>query len=760
MRKLSEPKSGILTLKYLPDSTEVIENPPRFSWMPCNRENGPYTLEISTDKEFKDCVLRYDNIPQNYFAPDKALAVGEYFWRFTLAGGEYDFSSVREFEIVEGIPETPFAGKETRFDDMNMAHPRLWLTADTLVKFRKELAKDPSYCKFDTFLEKTAKRYIDKEFVAEPLPYPNGKREILHWRKSYSDCQEAFNHIRFVSIAGVVCENEDWIKQAIAATLAAARWDKDGTTSRHYNDECGFRMAGMLAWGYDWLYNYMTKEEKEEVESVLIYRASDVQHHAFVSSKIHYSLYDSHAVRSIPSVMVPCAIALFGEHDKATDWLNQTIDYMNVLYSPWGGKDGGWSEGCMYWTTGMAFMLEGANLMKNATGFDIFKRPFFKETANFPIYCNAHDTYRASFGDQSSLGNKAILKTGFNARDLAGATGNGVAQWYFQQIAKRESYDDPSFFNVGWWDFYFNETFYLSNYGNIEAVAPKAGRNCKWFKDVGWVALHANMHDEKNHIGLLTKSSPYGSVSHSHGDQNAITLTAFGDTLLAETGYYIGFNASMHKDWRKQSRAHNLITINGQNQYAKFDKTIQLAAVGAIESVTETENYVHVVENATAGYLPNVPTLKSYKREIYFIDNEYFVIMDNVELTEPGYVGFHLHSMFEPEIDGELATFKGPNAKLDAEIVFTSAGIKNIYKTDDFEGVNEKEYADLGKQWHYNMETRMATNHVIVTCLTPSKVEEYKEIGTIKDDQGHDVFLYFTNDGKTFPLVIDGDKRY
>lgn len=760
MRKLSEPKSGILTLKYLPDNTEVTENPPRFSWMPCNRENGPYTIEISNHEDFKNIVYRCEAIPQNYFAPDVALAEGKYFWRFTITGGEFDYSSVRTFEITAGIPKTPVGNKNIRLNNMNMAHPRLWLTADTLKNFRKELAKDPSYCKFDVFIEKTAKRYIDHPIPAEPLPYPSGKREILHWRASYSTCQEMFNYIRFVSIAGVVTENEDWIKQAVAATLAAARWDKDGTTSRHYNDECGFRMAGMLAWGFDWLYNYMTEEERSEVKDVLVYRTTDVEHHAFVSSKIHYSLYDSHAVRSIPSVMVPCALALHGEHEKATDWLHRTINYLNVLYTPWGGKDGGWSEGSMYWTTGMAFMLEGVNLLKNATGIDILKRPFFQHTADFPIYCNAHDTYRASFCDQSSLGNKAILKTGFNARDLAGATGNGVAQWYFEQIAKRESYDDPSFFNVGWWDFYFNETFYLSNYGNIKATPPKSGRNCKWFKDVGWVALHANMDDEANHICLLTKSSPYGSVSHSHGDQNAITLTAFGDTLLAETGYYIGFFASMHKDWRKQSRAHNLITINGKSQYAGFDKTVQLAAVGVVESMTEHENYVHVVEDATAGYLPNVPTLKSYKREIYFIDNEYFVIVDSVELTEPGYVGFHLHSMFEPEIDGERVTFTGPNAKLDAEVVLATAGVKDYYKTDDFEGVDEKEYADLGKQWHYNMSTREAKNHVIVTCLTPSKTAEYKEIGTIKDDQGHDIFLYFTNDGKTFPLVIDGNKRY
>lgn len=119
------------------------------------------------------------------------------------------------------------------------------------------------------------------------------------------------------------------------------------------------------------------------------------------------------------------------------------------------------------------------------------------------------------------------------------------------------------FYNYGWWDFRFDEMVYRKDYPQVPSEPPLAAEPLKWFQDVGWVAMHHRMEEPQEHIMMLAKSSRYGSVSHSHGDQNAFLLHAFGEPLAIESGYYVAFNSTMHMQWRRQTRSKNVILIDG-----------------------------------------------------------------------------------------------------------------------------------------------------------------------------------------------------
>ncbi len=749
MKKLIEQESGVFTVQYLPDETEVIENPPRFSWLPTNEENGPYDLEVSTCENFSENVYRYENLKYNFFAPNHILPPGEYFWRYTLSGGEYEFSKVRKFTLEMGLPSSPMPYADERFANSDLSHPRLWLCGDRLAKFKEKLKANPSYCNFDKFINGAVARYAGKPLVKEPARYPNDIRVRPLWRQSYRDCQDVFNRIRFLAVAGVLTENQEWINEGIEVLVDLAGWDVLGSTKRSYNDEAAFRVVGALCWGYDWLYNHMNEEQKAKVLQALVIRTKEVVTHVFYDSKIQYALFDSHAVRSVSSVLIPCGIVLYGDHEEAADWVNCAVDYANVLYTPWGGKDGGWAEGGMYWTTGLAFLIDALNLLKNFTGIDIFKRPFFQKTGDFPLYCWPHDAYRTSFGDQSNIGEKPILKTGFNARALAGNTGSQTSGWYCDKIAQRSDYYDGLFYNSGWWDFYFDEVLYLSEEKEIVSKPPKGGRNCRYFSDIGWVAMHKDMDDEENHVFLLTKSSKYGSVSHSHGDQNAIMMFAYGDPLLVEGGYYVSFDSDMHK-WRRSTISKNCLLFDGRGQYGLNDKIKQLNATGEVQIYEECEKYVYVKENATKAYGENVPELRDFTREIYWVDNKYYVIIDSVELSEELDVSFLLHSMYKPEFEGDKYALRGKKANLDVQLIHVSAGICDLQLTDEFPDVKEEEYAGLEKQWHYTMKTGKAKSHKIVSCYYPSKVDEEYDFACGKTEACGKVFLKFICDGEEF----------
>lgn len=762
MKELPEAKESVLSIKYHPDGEALMENPPRFTWVPPNSRDLRYRLQISEDENFpQDKTEELRHLPYNFCTLDHVLKPGTYYWRYSLDEGEAcGFSKPRCFTITGEEEETPLAYRKHRYDHVDMGHPRIWLNEKNLEKFQRELERDDNYCGFQSFYRYSVMGYKDKEFAKEPKPYPNNKRVIPLWRQNYMDCQEGLCQIRALSVAGLLLKDKELIQKARDGLLEMASWNASGPTGRDYNDECAFRAAYGLAFGYDWLYDYLSEEEKKLVREQLFIRTKQVADHIIRNTRVHYSLYDSHAVRSLSSVIIPCCIVLLGEYEEAKEWLDYAVEYLSVIYTPWGGKDGGWAEGAGYWTTGMAFVTEAMNTLKSFSGIDLYQRPFFQKTGDFPLYCNPVDTYRASFCDQSNLGDYPGHKVAFNIRQLAGATGNKNYQWYYEKVMEREPEISQEFYNKGWWDFYYDDMVYRYDYQEARPSQEKNIKNVAWFQDVGWVAIHKDLKNFDEHIFFLTKSSPFGSVSHSHGDQNSFVLFAYGEPLVIESGYYIGFHSSMHMDWRRQTKSHNTIIINGQGQYGGMDKVKQLQAKGAVEAVKEEKDFLYIRENATAAYLAAVPDLENYTREIYFVNQSYFLLVDTVKTGEASDLGFLLHSLVPFEIKGNEFFIRREKASLEGRIVYCSSEIKAIGQTDEFTGVDAKELEGQEKQYHLTMTTGKATKHVIVTLLAPQKPGKEKPVNGIKDDQGMDIFYYFDCEGHSFTLKLDGSARH
>ncbi|NHN28516.1 DUF4962 domain-containing protein [Paenibacillus agricola] len=756
---LYQPESGDLTIKYEPnEATCLQENPPRFTWMPAQLEHDTYVLQISSMEDFNDeAVETIQPVLYNLYTPSHTLKPGTYYWRYALLqeGGEHsEWSCVRSFTVPEGLPSTPLPAANERYLSVEDAHPRLWLQADEVVVFRQKLLENNSYCSWDAFMEKSVLPWTKRDYILEPAPYPDNKRVAKLWRQMYMDCQEVLYAIRHLSIAGVILDDADLLGKAKQWLLRTAAWNPDGTTSRDYNDEAAFRIAEALAWGYDWLHAYLSEEERSSVREVLLHRTQQVAFHVMERSKIHQVPYDSHAVRSLSSVLTPCCIAMLHEEPKAHEWLDYTIEYLATLYSPWGGKDGGWAEGPMYWTTGMAFVTEAMNLLNKSLGINLYLRPFFQHTGDFPFYCFSPDTLRASFGDQSTLGDPVSLKTGFNIRQFAGITGNGYYQWYYEQVKAMDKGSQMKFYNYGWWDFQFDELKYLHDYPAVEAKAPTHIEPVKWFRDIGWVAFHAHMDHPEDHIMLLTKSSPYGSISHSHGDQNSLLLHAFGEPLAIESGYYIAFNSTMHMNWRRQTRSTNNILVDGLGQYAGTNKVLNMAASGTVEAVETHKGYTYSRCNATAAYQEQVPYLQRYVRELYFINESYVVVVDQIDLSQPARIDWLFHTRYEMKLDGQAFKLSGRKADMDGRFIYSSSGDLELSQHNEFTGVDIAELEGLDPEWHLTATTRLARSHRIVTLLVPLRKEQPKYVSFFMDDQDHGLHIYFTEEGITHRVEV------
>ena len=759
---LDQPKASRLNIQYKPDGGEsVFENPPRFMWLPVVEEEAEYIIRISTSETFDaDNTTTFSHIPLNFFTPDITFDAGNYVWAYAVCSPETgepvsEWSKTRHFTIPENIANTPLPSRTERLAKADRGHPRLWMTKERLSHFSKEVAADPNAYTWQTFFDKSVTPWMSRDIMPEPVGYPNHQRVAPIWRQTYIDCQELLYAIRHLAIGGKVTSDAEMTHRAKEWLLAAAGWDTNGTTSRSYTDEWAFRVNLALAWGYDWLYDVLDEDEKIVVRNALRIRTEETATHIMKHANIHLFPFDSHAVRAVSAVLIPSAIALLDDAPEAEEWLHYSIEFLSTVYTPWGDNDGGWAEGPHYWMTGMAYLIDAANLLKGYSGIDLYQRPFFQKTGDFPLYTKAPNTRRATFGDDSTMGDLPAVKIGYNLRQFAGVTGNGAYQWYYDEIKRTNPGTEMAFYNWGWWDFNFDELVYRTDFPIIEAVPPAADEKLKWFKGTGWVAIQHAMEDPNNHIQFVMKSSSYGSISHSHGDQNAFCLAAYGEDLAIQSGHYVAFNSTMHQNWRKQTISKNAIMINGKGQYAGRNKAMQMQSVGKIELAETRDDHIYIKGDATAAYAIETPEIESVTREVYFFNNSFFVFVDSIDASEPVEIDWRLHANNPYQLAKSSFRNSGEKAGFYGEILWSESGPATLSQDTSFADVEMSEIEGLPISTCLTAKFAKAARHRIVTLLVPYPKDDPKRIFHFVDDQGYDADLYFTDaDENTFKVVV------
>ena len=771
--ELKQPQASAATIVYTPDGQTLMENPPRFIFMP---EDVPadgcaasYTIEAAKDAAFTERVFVQSGIPFNFYTPDTAFAPGDYVWRYKLDGGDA-YSRSRTFTVPEGLLPSPLVSRDKRYNNVSREHPRLWMNAGQISEFRRALAADPAHCRFDMFLKHSVQPAAVYPFPEEPKPFPNGQFEPSSresydlWQHNYRACHDVMVIIRNLAVAGVILENKEYVNQAKRYVLQIAAWNPHGTTARAYHDECTFRLTYGLAFAYDWLYHELTDAERAAVRQTLLAYTRQIAGHAMLEKRIHVYPFKSHAVRSLSSVLIPASISMLFEVPEAMEWLNYGIEYLAAIYGPWGGSDGGWAEGPNYWTSAMSYVLEAMDYLKGYLDIDIYKRPFFRNTGDFPLFCAVDKAGIAStFSDNNTDNPNGLCNTklGYNVRHFAAVTQNPVYQWYYEQSRERQPYPYPPQFQSYYDDLFLNDVRFFQTYQAIAPQEPPMGRLTKWFRDIGWVAVHHDMPAAERHFFYMTKSSFYGSASHNHGDQNGFVLYAYGQPLLINGGYYRGYGSGMHLKYYRQTISHNTLLFDGKGQFADMDEENYyeekyLAAKGRIESVDEMDGYVRIVADASQAYQEWVPYLKSFIRTSYVMDEQYVVLADEVSFAQDAAVNLLLHALTSFQIEGHSFCVSGEKARLFGQFIYVSAGVDALTETDRFAGLNAYETDGHVNQFHLRMDTKKARTHTIVTLLCPARADAADmQVSAAAADGG----FAFTRNGVTRNIQIRANRE-
>ena len=123
---------------------------------------------------------------------------------------------------------------------------------------------------------------------------------------------------------------------------------------------------------------------------------------------------------------------------------------------------------------------------------------------------------------------------------------------------------------------------------------------------------------------MVLKCGPDGG-GHCQPDNGTFTLYAGGRTLMPDAGSYIYSGNPEGREWFRQTKIHQTLTLNGEN--TTYDPKLLLWQPGEDLDILVVEN---------AGY-DNL----THSRSVFFVDKRYFIIVDEAIGTGTGNVDIH-----------------------------------------------------------------------------------------------------------------------
>jgi len=617
---------------YAPAHRQTVPvNPPPLLWVPAGRD-ATYALQVSTVKDFSSRDTRtFTKIEMSVFVPDRPLEPGNWYWRYgvqTVRGVQW--SKARLFTVPRDATQFAFPDFEEAVARVPKQHPRLFFPPKRLEQVRA-WARGELKSRI-ALLCRTCDRAIGEALVPEP-PRPRSGPERVHVMRTTRPPMDAMERC---ALAYLVTGERKYGLEAKRRLLHFFSWDPNGPTSLFSYDEPPMWMMMRGTRAYDWTHGLFAPHERRKIEGVMKVRAGHflryLQRLPFESNP-----YNSHAGR-MPGFLGEATLCFAHEWPEAARWLRYATLLYWTSYPAWGGDEGGWQEGPGYWSAYMSFALHYVVALREATGVDLMRKPFFRSTPHYALYTATPYHEHSPFGDGQDASPRRLGRVLYAFSTL---TQNPFVRWYAREAGHRPGAD----------------VLTLATYDpKLKAANPAALPHGRAFRANGLAALHTALGDKENDVSFVLRSSPYGSVSHGHADQNTFFIEAFGRGLAIATGYYPWYGSPHHHNWTRATRAKNGILVDGEGQVRR-----SWAAAGRLTGfqLGEPDGYDYVEAEAGKAYGTR---LRRFRRKVVHVrpraegagSPAAFVLLDDLAATRPATFQWLLHAHGQFEIDGQV----------------------------------------------------------------------------------------------------------
>jgi hypothetical protein len=568
--------------------------------------------------------------------------------------------------------------------------------------------------------------------MPEPPPWTGGKWNAPEWRRNFVDTLRAVEKAETLAFCYLLSGDKRYGEAARRWLLHFASWNPAGTTSMDVNDEAGMPILYMTSRAYDWAYDALSEDDREIMQKMARFRgeeAFDWLHDQPYEQKA----YNSHGGR-MWHFLGEAAIAYYDEAPEAAKWLDYALSIFWGWYPSYGDEDGGWAQGYSYWSSYVNRSTWWFDALRAGLGIDGTEKPFYRNVGLFPMYVAPPNGSLVGFGDfaEAEPNPRAAVTVSYFAR----MRGVPEWQWFAEAWGKGDGEGGP----IG---------FIRSarpDPPKVTARPPTDWPQAKWFRGAGWVSLHSGMMNPAENVQVMMRAAPLGNISHSHADQNAIVLGAFGSPLLVNTGIRPWYGSPFSKEWYWTTKAHNALEIDGQGQPKTADAT------GKIVAFQPGKEYDYVVGDATPGYGPNV---EQYRRHLVFLKPDVLVLVDEVAARKPVSLRFWLHGRAPFTIDpaGEAIALTFGKASLSG-FLSSPGGVRTV-QTDKYPIPPEQ--GETRPEWHLSSETQeKQTNARFIAVLGVGKAGQKIALDSVEDaTEAGRISVQFRRAGKPVNVSID-----
>ena len=260
------------------------------------------------------------------------------------------------------------------------------------------------------------------------------------------------------------------------------------------------------ALAYDFAYAGMSPSDRQSVKNILLACGNAGLNK--VADTVR--LYPENGIAfNALGKFIGAMLVVRGDMPEMNAWLRNALPTYVASVSPWGGDDGGFANGSTYaeWDSGESLVMW--DLVERVLGVPFYRKPWLTEFARFIAYALPPGTPAGVFGDGAEMNRKEDWARFGKA--IMNRSDTNLSRWY----VKQQSGEDYARLHI-----------LLSPREYSGAVTlPATQPNGAYFPAVGWSAMHSNLADRLR-TSIFFKSSPFGSVNHSHADQNSFVMYA------------------------------------------------------------------------------------------------------------------------------------------------------------------------------------------------------------------------------------------
>ena len=394
-----------------------------------------------------------------------------------------------------------------------------------------------------------------------------------------------------------------------------------------------------FALAYDFAYAAMAPAERQLVADIVTTCANAGLAQAPATLRQHP---DNGIAFNALGKLVGALLIMRGEAIQADRLLATALPAYVAAMSPWGGSDGGFANGSSYalWDAGESLLAW--DLVERVLGAPLYRKPWLAQLARFITYTLPPGTPAGAFGDGAEVARpEEWARLG---KAIAYRSDTALSRWYAQEL-KGEDYARL-------------QILLSPRAARGAAVLPPDSPDSASFPSVGVVAMHSALDDPKR-VSVLFKSSPFGSLNHSHADQNSFVIYAKGKVLAMDSGAYDSYNSAHWRQWYKQTRAHNAITFDGgKGQQLGPQGLGERTHAGRLTRFTHTPGYDIAAGEAGAAYDGDI---EQARRTLVFIRPATLVVVDQLRSGAPHLWEWNLHTLapltgaatrFQVNVDG------------------------------------------------------------------------------------------------------------